>query len=95
MRGHERTWFSNIIYNAPPECVVLHNLCFVNKKGIGEDWIVQVKNKLNRKIGEGEIREGNELRGERAVIAQVKRRMLGTNDTPIANEVNDEEIKKN
>jgi hypothetical protein len=19
MRGHERTWFSNIIYNAPPE----------------------------------------------------------------------------
>ena len=72
-------------------CVVLHNLCIVNKEGIEEDWIVEAENKLSRRIGDGEIREGSELRGERAGIAEVKRRMLGTEDAPITDKVNDEE----
>ena len=72
-------------------CIVLHNLCIVNKEGIEVDWIVEAENKLSRKIGEGEIREGSELRGKRAEIAEMKRRMLATEDAPIANELNDEE----
>jgi hypothetical protein len=71
--------------------IVLHNLCIVNKEGIEEDWIVKAENKLNRMIDEGGIREGSELRGERAGIIEVKRRMLATEDAPIANEENDEE----
>ena len=69
-------------------CVVLHNFCIVNKEVIEEDWIVEVENKLSRRIGEGEIREGSELRGEMAGIAEVKMRILGTKDAPIADEVN-------
>ena len=72
-------------------CVVLHNLYIVNKESIEEDWIVEAKNKLSRKIREGEIREGSELRGERVGIAKVKRRMLATEDTPIADKINNEE----
>ena len=76
-------------------CIVLHYLCIVNKEGIEEDWIVEAENKLSRRIGAGEIREGSELRGEMAEITEVKKRMLATKDAPIANEANDEEIKKN
>ena len=74
-------------------CVVLHNLCIMNKECIEEDWIVEAKIKLSRKIGEGEIREGSELRGKRAGLAEVKRRMLGTEDVLIADEVNNEETQ--
>ena len=42
-------------------CIVLHNLCIMNNKGIKEDWIVEAKNKLTRKIIEEELREGSEL----------------------------------
>ena len=72
-------------------CVVLHNLCIVNKEDIEEYWIVETENKLNRRIGEGEIREGCELRGERAGIAELKRRVLVTKDALIINEINYEE----
>ena len=74
-------------------CIVLHNLCIMNKEGIEEDWIVEAENKLSRRIDEGGIREGSELRGERAGIAEVKRRMLATEDAPIADEVNDKETE--
>jgi hypothetical protein len=74
-------------------CIVLHNLCIVNKEGIEEDWIVEAENKLSRRIDEGGIREDSELRGERAGIAEVKRRMLATEDAPIADEVNDKETE--
>jgi hypothetical protein len=30
-------------------CIVLHNLCIVNKEGIKNDWIVEAKNKLSKK----------------------------------------------
>ena len=73
--------------------LVLHNSYIVNKEGIKEDWIVEAGNKLSRMIGEGEIREGSEFQGERTEIAEVKRRMLGTEDAPFADEVNDEETK--
>ena len=72
-------------------CVVLHNLYIVKKEGIEEDWIVEAENILNRRIGEGEIREGSELQGERVGIAELERRMLGTEDAPIADEVNNKE----
>jgi hypothetical protein len=36
-------------------CIVLHNLCTVNKEGIEEYWIVEAENKLSRRIDEGEI----------------------------------------
>jgi hypothetical protein len=74
-------------------CIVLHNLCIVNNEGIEEDWIVEAKNKLSRRIDEGEIHEGSELREERAGIVEVKRRMLAIEDAPIANEINDEETE--
>jgi hypothetical protein len=44
-------------------------------------------------IDEGEIREDSELRGEKAGIIEVKRRMIATEDAPIADEVNDEETE--
>jgi hypothetical protein len=65
----------------------------VIKEGIEEDWIVEAENKLSRRIDEGGIREDSELRGERAGIAEVKRRMLATEDAPIVDEVNDKEIE--
>ena len=49
---------------------------------------MEAENKLSRRIGENEIREGSELRDERAGIAEVKRRMLSTENTPIADKVN-------
>ena len=70
--------------------VVLHNLCIVHKECIEVDWKMEAENKLGRRIGEGEIREGSKLRGEMIGIAKVKRRMLGTEDVPITDEVNDE-----
>jgi hypothetical protein len=74
-------------------CIVLHNLCIVNNEGIEEDWIVEAESKLARRMIEGEIREGSELRGERAGIAEVRRRILANEDVPIADEVNDEETE--
>jgi hypothetical protein len=74
-------------------CIVLHNLCIVNKEGLEEDWIVEAENKLSRRIDEGGIREGSELREEMVGIAEVKRRMLATEDAPITDEVNDKETK--
>ena len=74
-------------------CIVLHNLCIVNKEDIDEDWILETKNKLSRRIGEGEILEGSELRDERAEIAEMKRGILGNEDTSIQDEINDEEIE--
>jgi hypothetical protein len=71
--------------------ILLHNLCIVNKEGIKNDWIVEVKNKLSGKIDEGEIREGSELWGERAGVVEVKRMKLATGDAPIVDEINDEE----
>ena len=45
---------------------------------------MEAENKLSRMISEGEIKEGSEVQGERVGIAEVKRRMLATEDTPIA-----------
>jgi hypothetical protein len=72
-------------------CIVLHNICIVNNEGIEEDWIIEVESKLARRIIEGEVREGSELRGERAGIAEVRRRILAREDVLIADEENDAE----
>ena len=72
-------------------CIVLHNICIVNNEGIEEDWIIEAKNKVSRRIIKGKVREGSELRGEIARIAEVRRRILVREDMPIADEENDEE----
>ena len=72
-------------------CIVLHNICIVNNEGIEEDWIIEAESKLARRIIEGDIREGSELRGERAGLAEVRRRILAREDVPIADEENDAE----
>jgi hypothetical protein len=71
-------------------CIVLHNICIVNNEGIKEDWIIEAESKLARRIIEGDVREGSELRGEKAEIAEVRRRILTKEDMPIADEKNDE-----
>ena len=73
-------------------CIVLHNICIVNNEGIEEDWIIEGENKLSRRIVEGEVREGSELREERSEIAEVRKMILAREDMPIADEENDEEI---
>ena len=72
-------------------CIVLHNICIVNNEGIEEDWIIEAENKLTRRIIEGEICEGNKLRGEKTGIAEVRRMILAKEDVPIADEENDAE----
>ena len=72
-------------------CIVLHNLCIVNNEGIEDEWIVEAETKLAKRISEGEIRDGSELRGERAGLAEVKRRIIAREDAPIADEENDVE----
>lgn len=47
------------------------------------------KNKLCRRINEGETREGSELRGERTEIAEVRRKILAIKDVPIEDDVTD------
>ena len=42
-------------------CIVLHNLCTINNECIEDDWIVEAKIKLARKITNGELRKKNEL----------------------------------
>jgi hypothetical protein len=70
-------------------CIVLHNICIVNNKDIKEDWIIEAENKLARRIIEGDIREGSELRGEKAGIVEMRRRIIVREDMPIADEKND------
>ena len=43
-------------------CIVLYNICIVNNEGIEEDLIIEAESKLARRIIEGEICEGSELR---------------------------------
>ena len=71
-------------------CIVLYNICIINNKCIEEDWIIEAKNKLSRRIIEGEVRESSELRGEIVGIAEVRRKILAM-EVPIADEENNEE----
>jgi hypothetical protein len=70
-------------------CIVLHKKCIVNNEGIEEDWIIEAESKLAKRIIEGGVREGSELRGKRAGIAEVQRKILAREDMPIADEEND------
>ena len=72
-------------------CIVLHNICIVNNKGIEEDWIIEAESKLARRIIESEICEGSELRGERVGIVEVRKMILAREDVLIADEKNDAE----
>ena len=72
-------------------CIVLHNICIINNEGIKEYWIIEVESKLARRIIEGEVREGSELRGERIGITEVQRKIIVREDVPIADEDNDAE----
>ena len=70
-------------------CMVLYNLCILNNKGIEDKWIIEVENKLARKISKEEIQDDSELRVEKYGFAKVKRKILVREDAPIANEVID------
>ena len=69
--------------------IILHNICIVNNEGIKKYWIIEAENKLVRRIIEDKVREGSELRGERATIAEEQRSILAREDVSIADEVND------
>lgn len=70
-------------------CIVLHNLCIVNKEGIQDDWIIKDENKLATRATEEELWEGSELREEKAEFADVKKKILARDDAPIPDKVND------
>ena len=72
-------------------CIILYNICIVNNEGIEEYWIIEVKSKLARKVSEGEVRENDELQGERAGFAEVRRNILTREDVSIADKENDAE----
>ena len=72
-------------------CIILHNICIVNNKGIEEDWIIEAESKLARRIIEDEICEGSELRGKIAEIVKVRRMILAREDVPIVDEENNAE----
>ena len=42
-------------------CIELYNLCIISNEGIEDEWIVEVENKLSRRIKEGEIQKCSEL----------------------------------
>lgn len=54
--------------------------------------MVEAENILATRVTEGESREGSELWGERARLAEVKRRIMARGDAPILDEVNDVKI---
>ena len=60
----------------------------MNNEGIEKDWIVEAKNKLARKVIEGDLWEGSEQRGERAGLAEVKRKIMARDDALIPDEIN-------
>ena len=71
--------------------IVLYNICIVNNKGIEKYWIIEAECKLARRIIDGEVSEGSELRGEKVGIAEVRRRILAREDVPIADKENNAE----
>ena len=73
-------------------CIVLHNICIFNIKGIKEYWIIEAVNKLARRIIEGEVREDSELRGEKIGIAEVQRKISTWKNVPIADKENNAKI---
>ena len=70
-------------------CIVQHNIYIVNNEGIEGDQ--KAENKSARRIIEGEIGEDNELRGERARIAKMRKMIIAREDVPNVDEVNDAE----
>ena len=72
-------------------CIILYNICIVNNEGIEEYWIIEVESKLARKVSEGEVRENDELQGERVGFAEVQRKILAREDVSIADKENDAE----
>lgn len=71
----------------------MHNLCIANNARIEEEWIIEAKNELARRINKREIREDNELQGEKAGLSKVRRKILARENIPIANKVNGVETK--
>jgi hypothetical protein len=49
-------------------CIVLHNLCITMNDGFNGNWISEAEEQLQRIIGIGALKEGQELRCEKALI---------------------------
>lgn len=74
-------------------CIELYNLCIIKSDGFEDDWIAQVKEKLWKRVVDGEISEGNELCGESATITEVRRRFLAREDVSTPDKANDGETE--
>jgi hypothetical protein len=56
-------------------CIILHNICIISADVFDREWIKVAEEDLERREIEGQIAAGQELRGERTAIAEVRRRI--------------------
>ena len=64
-------------------CIVLHNICILSTDQFDREWIQIGEDELERRINEGEVAAGQELRGEQVAIAEVRRRIGIGRDEPV------------
>ena len=74
-------------------CIVLHNLCITMNDGFNENWISKAEEQLQRKIKIGALKEGQELRCERASIHEVKNRISYRENSEITDDIDDGEVE--
>jgi hypothetical protein len=55
-----------------PTCMVLQNICTFGKDGFDKRWIEEGERKLQRQAKERTLKEGQELKDEKATILEVK-----------------------
>ena len=53
-------------------CIVLHNMCTIENDKFDMEWIEEVEIKLNRRIHNKILREGQEMRAELAAIGEIR-----------------------
>lgn len=64
-------------------CIILHNICIRSSDVFNRDWIKVAEEDLERRVIEGHVVAGQELRGERIAIAEVRRRIGIGREEPI------------
>jgi hypothetical protein len=74
-------------------CIVLHNLCITMNDGFNENWISEAEEQLQRKIEIGALKEGQELRCERASIHEVKNRISYRENSEFTDDIDDGEVE--
>jgi hypothetical protein len=56
-------------------CIILHNICILSKDAFDRTWIEDVEKKLQSQLTRGELREGFELCGEKAIFTNFRGRI--------------------